>query len=65
MTRFHFERADGFPSENVQNLSRHLNQFIPPQGYSGTGVPTQNTVIFAPSGNGRIFSPSGNRMVFS
>lgn len=34
MTRFHFERPDGLPDGNVQNISRHLNPFIPPQGFS-------------------------------
>lgn len=33
MTRFHFERPDGTPDANVQNISRHLNPFVPPQGF--------------------------------
>ncbi len=33
MTRFHFERSDGPPPNNVQTLSEHLNPFIPPQGF--------------------------------
>lgn len=37
MTRFHFERPDGLPSNNVQNISRHLDPFIPPQGFPSIG----------------------------
>ena len=33
MTRFHFERPDGSPPSNVQNISEHLNPFVPPQGF--------------------------------
>lgn len=42
MTRFHFQRPDGPPSNNVQNPSSVLNSFVPPQGFSGEGggVPT-------------------------
>lgn len=40
MTRFHFERPDGTPDGNVQNISRHLNPFVPPQGFPiAGGVP--------------------------
>lgn len=37
MTRFHFERPDGPPSNNAQNILVPLNEFVPPQGY-GVGV---------------------------
>lgn len=37
MTRFHFERPDGPPSSNAQNILVHLNEFVPPQGYGGGG----------------------------
>lgn len=40
MTRFHFERPDGQPNIDVQNISRHLNPFIPPQGFTGGAGPT-------------------------
>jgi len=32
LTRFHFERPDGPPNNNAQNILIHLNEFIPPQG---------------------------------
>jgi len=38
LTRFHFERPDGPPSNDVQNISRILNPFIPPQGFPVTGA---------------------------
>ena len=37
MTRFHFERPDGPPNNNAQNILIHLNEFVPPQGYGGGG----------------------------
>ncbi len=40
MTRFHFERPDGPPSNSAQNILIHLNEFIEPQGYGGgAGIP--------------------------
>ncbi len=38
MTRFHFERPDGPPNNDAQNILVHLNEFVPPQGYGG-GAP--------------------------
>lgn len=38
MTRFHFERPDRLQS-NAQNISIHLNEFVPPQGIGGTTPP--------------------------
>ena len=35
MTRFHFERPDGPPNNDAQNILIHLNEFVPPQGYEG------------------------------
>jgi len=35
MTRFHFERSDGPPSNNAQNILVHLNEFVPSQGFAG------------------------------
>jgi len=32
LTRFHFERPDGNPT-NAQNILIHLNEFVPPQGF--------------------------------
>jgi len=37
LTRFHFERPDGNP-KGAQTILIHLNEFVPPQGYS-VGVP--------------------------
>lgn len=38
MTRFHFERPDGPPSNDAQQILIHLNEFVPPQGYGGGGA---------------------------
>jgi len=39
LTRFHFERPDGPPRNNAQNILVHLNEFVPPQGYGGVTSP--------------------------
>lgn len=42
MTRFHFERPDGPPNNNAQNILVHLNEFVPPQGFiSAEAIPEQ------------------------
>jgi len=49
MTRFHFDRPDGPPGNNAQNILIHLNEFVPPQGYgAGGGVPL-NVMEFEPN----------------
>jgi len=71
MTRFHFERSDGPPSNNVQTLSEPLNPFIPPQGFSGGGqvefVASFNATVDLPNGpTGIKFNGSlGTKLYFS
>ena len=45
MTRFHFQRPDGQPNIEVQNISRHLNPFIPPQGFTQGGPTGEGDAI--------------------
>ena len=50
MSRFHFERPDGIQG-SPQNILIHLNEFVPPQGFGGAGVPTFNDETYVISGD--------------
>ena len=52
MTRFHFERPDG-NQPNAQNISIHLNEFVPPQGRRGPPAAVGDSILtlFPPIGD--------------
>ena len=49
MTRFHFERPDGNP-KTAQNISIHLNEFVPPQGFGAVTPPPGTTGALVQTG---------------